>query len=207
AFYTSTAPYWHPLTWLSHMLDCELFGLKAWGHHLTSLLLHVANTFLVFLVLRRMTGAFWRSWFVAGLFGLHPMHVESVAWVAERKDLLSTLFWLLTLWAYERYATSAKVQNRKPFYYGLALAFFALGLMSKPMLVTLPCVLLLMDYWPLGRTYESKDLRSDPQIKAPSAPLSPPDSRKPAPTFRCRWSYIVYRKLIWEKVPFFLLAA
>jgi len=151
AFYTSTAPYWHPLTWLSHMLDCELFGLKAWGHHLTSLLLHVANTFLVFLVLRRMTGAFWRSWFVAGLFGLHPMHVESVAWVAERKDLLSTLFWLLTLWAYERYATSAKVQNRKPFYYGLALAFFALGLMSKPMLVTLPCVLLLLDYWPLNR--------------------------------------------------------
>ena len=96
AFYTSTAANWHPLTWMSHMLDCTLFGLNAWGHHLTSLLLHVANTFMVFLVLRRMTGAFWRSWFVAGLFGLHPLHVESVAWVAERKDVLSGLFWLLT---------------------------------------------------------------------------------------------------------------
>jgi tetratricopeptide (TPR) repeat protein len=151
AFCTPTAPYWHPVTWLSHMLDCELFGLKAWGHHLTNLLLHTANTLMVFLVLRRMTGAFWRSLLVAGLFGLHPMHVESVAWVAERKDVLSTLFWLLTLWAYARYATIPTIQNLKPFYYGLALAFFALGLMSKPMLVTLPCVLLLLDYWPLNR--------------------------------------------------------
>jgi len=151
AFYTSTAANWHPLTWMSHMLDCTLFGLNAWGHHLTSLLLHVANTFMVFLVLRRMTGAFWRSWFVAGLFGLHPLHVESVAWVAERKDVLSGLFWLLTLWAYQRYTASAMAKNRKAFYYGLALAFFVLGLMSKPMLVTLPCVLLLLDYWPLNR--------------------------------------------------------
>jgi len=111
-FYTTTAANWHPLTMLSHMLDCELFGLKAWGHHLTNLLLHTANTFMVFLVLRRMTGTFWRSLFVAGLFGLHPMHVESVAWVAERKDVLSTLFWLLTLIAYTRYAQKT-VEGRK----------------------------------------------------------------------------------------------
>ncbi len=167
AFCTPTAPYWHPVTWLSHMLDCELFGLKAWGHHLTNLLLHTANTFLVFLVLRRMTGAFWRSWFVAAFFGLHPMHVESVAWVAERKDVLSTLFWLLTLIAYTRYAQKrSKVEGRgsradiavqaldsrlSTLDYFLALLFFACGLMSKPMLVTLPFVLLLLDYWPLNR--------------------------------------------------------
>ena len=166
AFCTPTAPYWHPMTWLSHMLDCEFFGLKAWGHHLTSLLLHAANTFMVFVVLRRMTGAFWRSWFVAGLFGLHPMHVESVAWVAERKDVLSTLFWLLTLWAYARYArcvTSGMCQVTRTAsflsrvtchvspYYILALLLFACGLMSKPMMVTLPFVLLLLDYWPLNR--------------------------------------------------------
>jgi tetratricopeptide (TPR) repeat protein len=167
AFCTSTAANWHPVTWLSHMLDCELFGLKAWGHHLTNLLLHTANTFLVFLVLRRMTGAFWRSWFVAGLFGLHPMHVESVAWVAERKDVLSTLFWLLTLWAYARYAQKRpRVESRgsgaditvqaldsrlSTLDYFLALLLFACGLMSKPMVVTLPFVLLLLDYWPLNR--------------------------------------------------------
>jgi tetratricopeptide (TPR) repeat protein len=166
AFCTPTAPYWQPVTWLSHMLDCELFGLKAWGHHLTNLLLHTANTLMVFLVLRRMTGAYWRSLLVAGLFGLHPMHVESVAWVAERKDVLSALFWLLTLWAYARYArcvTSGKWQVTRTAsflsrvtchvspYYFLALLLFACGLMSKPMLVTLPCVLLLLDYWPLNR--------------------------------------------------------
>ena len=167
AFYTTTAANWHPLTMLSHMLDCELFGLKAWGHHLTNLLLHTANTFMVFLVLRRMTGTFWRSLFVAGLFGLHPMHVESVAWVAERKDVLSTLFWLLTLIAYTRYAQKrSKVESRgsmadiavqaldtrlSTLDYFLALLLFACGLMSKPMVVTLPFVLLLLDYWPLNR--------------------------------------------------------
>jgi tetratricopeptide (TPR) repeat protein len=152
AFFTPTVPYWHPVTMLSHMLDCELFGLKAWGHHLTNLLLHTANTLMVFLVLRRMTGAFWRSLLVAGLFGLHPMHVESVAWVAERKDVLSTLFWLLTLWAYARYARKSTVQSpQSKVFYGLSLLAFACGLMSKPMLVTLPFVLLLLDYWPLNR--------------------------------------------------------
>ncbi len=144
---------WHPVTMLSHMLDCQVYGLKPWGHHLTSLLLHAANTALVFLLLRSLTGMLWRSWMVAALFGLHPLHVESVAWVAERKDVLSAFFGLLCLIAYARYA-------RKPdnplsafsyLYYWAALVLFALGLMSKPMLVTLPFVLLLLDFWPLQR--------------------------------------------------------
>ena len=152
AFSTTEASNWHPLTWLSHMADCQLFGLHPWGHHLTSVLLHALNAVLLFVVLRRMTGAVWRSLFVAALFGLHPLHVESVAWVAERKDVLSTAFLMLVLWAYARRAELA--QARRPgagIFYGWALLFFALGLMCKPMLVTLPCVLLLLDYWPLNR--------------------------------------------------------
>src|SRR5207248_6243560 len=137
---------WHPLTWLSLQLDYELFGLRPWGYHLSNLLLHTANTLLLFLVLRRMTGAVWRSAVVAGLFGLHPMHVESVAWVTERKDVLSTLFWLLTIAAYARYA-----RRGTAIAYALVLATYVLGLLAKPMLVTLPAVLLLLDYWPLRR--------------------------------------------------------
>jgi tetratricopeptide (TPR) repeat protein len=137
---------WHPLTWLSHMLDYRLYGLKAGGHHLTSLLLHLANVVLLFLVLLRMTGSAWRSGFVAALFGIHPLHIESVAWIAERKDVLSALFWLLTMWAYARYAERPDLKRYLPI-----LVFFALGLMAKPMLVTLPFVFLLLDYWPLGR--------------------------------------------------------
>jgi len=137
---------WHPLTWLSHMLDCQLYGLKAGMHHLTNLLFHIANTLLLFLLLNRMTGNLWRSAFVAALFALHPIHVESVAWVGERKDVLSTLFWMLTMWAYVRYSERAVV-----IWYLLVLIFFALGLLAKPMLVTLPFVLLLMDCWPIGR--------------------------------------------------------
>jgi len=135
------------MTWLSHMLDCELFGLNPGMHHLTNLLFHMANSILLFLILRRMTGAIWQSAFVAALFALHPLHVESVAWVAERKDVLSTLFWMLTMWVYVLYAERPGL-NR---YLIMILLFFILGLMSKPMLVTLPFVLLLMDYWPLGR--------------------------------------------------------
>jgi tetratricopeptide (TPR) repeat protein len=151
AFTSTKASNWHPLTWLSHMLDCELYGVNPRGHHLTNLLLHLANTVLLFLVLAWMTEALWRSFFVASLFALHPLHVESVAWIAERKDVLSSLFWMLTLWAYTRY-----VQRNSPKRYLLALFFFALGLMSKPMLVTLPFVLLLLDYWPLGRCYSNQ---------------------------------------------------
>jgi tetratricopeptide (TPR) repeat protein len=152
AFHSTEASNWHPLTWLSHMADCQVFGLHPWGHHLTSVLLHATNAALLFIVLRMMTGAPWRSLFVAALFGLHPLHVESVAWVSERKDVLSTTFWMLVLWAYARRAETLRTRGRAaPIFYGLALLFFALGLMSKPMLVTLPCVLLLLDYWPLRR--------------------------------------------------------
>ena len=146
AFTTMHMGNWHPLTWLSHMLDFELYGLNPGAHHLTSLLFHIANTLLLFWVLKRMTGRLWASSFVAALFALHPLHVESVAWVAERKDVLSTFFWMLTLWTYIRYVERPGL-NR----YLLTILFFALGLLSKPMLVTLPFVLLLLDYWPLGR--------------------------------------------------------
>jgi tetratricopeptide (TPR) repeat protein len=137
---------WHPLTWLSLQLDHQLFGLSSIGFHFTNVLLHAANAVLLFWLLLRMTGATWPAAFVAALFALHPTHVESVAWVTERKDTLSTLFWLLTMLAYVRYAERPGVTR-----YLLVLLVFALGLAAKPMLVTLPFVLLLMDYWPLRR--------------------------------------------------------
>jgi tetratricopeptide (TPR) repeat protein len=188
AFTATHAANWHPLTWLSHMLDCQLYGLNPSGHHLTNLIFHIASTLLLFLVLRRMTGTLWKSCFVAALFALHPLHVESVAWVAERKDVLSAFFWMLTMWAYIRYVERPKLQR-----YLLALLFFALGLMSKPMLVTLPFVLLLLDYWPLGRfqlipsSMNPKSLRSKP--KNNSGQIS------------------MVLRLIREKAPFFLLSA
>ena len=152
AFRTTEIAYWHPLTWMSHLVDVELFGRQSWGHHLTSALLHAANALLVFVVLRKLTGALWRSWLVAALFGLHPLHVESVAWVAERKDVLSTFFWLLALWSYAQWVGQKTVHCSRTFlFYGLSLLLFAAGLMSKPMVVTLPFVLLLLDYWPLNR--------------------------------------------------------
>ena len=146
AFTTGHASNWHPLTWLSHMLDVQLYGMQAGGHLLTNVVLHIANTLLLFGVLYRMTGAIGRSGFVAALFAVHPLHVESVAWVAERKDVLSTLFWMLTLWTYVSYVRQPQWHR-----YMLVLVCFALGLLAKPMLVTLPFVLLLLDYWPLGR--------------------------------------------------------
>jgi protein O-mannosyl-transferase len=146
AFTTSHASNWHPLTWLSLMLDCQLFGPGAGRIHLVNLLLHIANTLLLFTVLKKMTGALWQSAFVAALFALHPLHVESVAWVSERKDVLSTFFWLLAILAYWQYVKKPGVPR-----YLLVLFIFALGLMAKPMLVTLPFVLLLLDYWPFQR--------------------------------------------------------
>jgi protein O-mannosyl-transferase len=178
AFQSGYASNWHPLTWISHMVDCQLYGLSSAGHYLTNLLFHLANTLLLFLLLRRLTGSLGRSAFVAALFAWHPLHVESVAWASERKDVLSTFFFLLTLWSYVRYAevqrlrsnvqsqgTEDRSQNEatrhtphailltppESRYYVLSLFLFALGLMSKPMLVTLPFVLLLLDFWPLGR--------------------------------------------------------
>lgn len=138
---------WHPLTWISHMLDCQIYGLNPGGHHLSNVLLHAATAILLFFVLRQMTATFWRSAFVAALFAIHPLRVESVAWVAERKDILSGLFFMLTLGAYVRYARAPWSTLR----YGLVVFLFALGLMCKPMLVTVPFVLLLLDYWPLNR--------------------------------------------------------
>jgi len=143
---------WHPLTLVSHMLDCQLYGLNPWGHHLTNVLLHAFNTALVFLLLRKLTGAVWRSVAVAAFFGWHPVHVESVAWIAERKDVLSTCFGLLTLVFYARYARSPTANRKSQIVnYSLAFFFLAAGLLSKAMLVTWPFVMLLLDYWPLGR--------------------------------------------------------
>jgi len=146
AFTATYAGNWHPVTWLSHILDCQVFGLNPKWHHLVNLLFHTANTLLLFWVLKKMTGAIWQSAFVAAAFALHPLHVESVAWVAERKDVLSALFWLLTMAAYLRYVRGGGAK-----WYVGTLLLFALGLMAKPMLVTLPFVLLLLDYWPLNR--------------------------------------------------------
>ncbi len=222
ALTTRSAANWHPLTWVSHMVDWELFGPKPWGHHLTNILFHAANTLLLFLLLGRMTGSTWRSFFVAALFGVHPLRVESVAWVAERKDVLSAFFFMLTLWAYAAYARKAAAQRPTPkapwsnaaglprvhesakdaqgaagaelaiqqqdsdirnnpsHRYCLVLLFFALGLLSKPMLVTVPFVLLLLDYWPLQRW------------RSPGG----------AGTSAQAW-----RRLLTEKVPLLLLAA
>ncbi len=179
AFTATLSTLWHPLAWISHMLDCALYGLNPSGHHMTNLLFHLTNTTLLFYTLLRMTGVLWRSAFVASLFALHPLHVESVAWIAERKDVLSSFFWILTMLLYVRYVEKPDARR-----YLLVLLTVTLGLLSKPMVVTLPFALLLLDYWPLGRIVFNGD-KSDrgksviPEIK----------------------------RLIVEKIPFFLLSA
>jgi Flp pilus assembly protein TadD len=191
AFQTGAAANWHPLTWLSHMLDCQLYGLYPGGHHSTSLIFHVATSVLLFLLLKQLTGALWRSAFVAALFAWHPLHVESVAWAAERKDVLSAFFWMLTLMAYARYARESKVQGPKSkVFYGLSLLAFACGLMSKPMVVTLPFVLLLLDFWPLNRF---SSFQFQISISEEPSTLNHPPSTESA--FR----------LVYEKLPFFAL--
>ena len=189
AFNTGFASNWHPLTWISLMVDYQLYGLHAGGFHLTNLLLHTLNSALLLAVLYRMTGALWRSAFVAALFAWHPLHVESVAWVAERKDVLSGFFWLLTMLFYARYAelSNAKGAQAKK-NYGLTLLFFACGLMAKPMVVTLPFVLLLLDYWPLRRTCDLRFTNDEPK----GAPANPATA--------------TLTKLLVEKIPFFALA-
>ncbi len=176
---TSTyAANWHPLTWLSHMLDCQFFGARGGPHHAVNVLLHALSSLLLFGVLRRATGARWRSAAVAFLFAIHPLHVESVAWVAERKDVLSACFWFLTIWRYLSY-----VEKRTPVRYGLVLLSFSLGLMAKPTTVTLPLALLLLDAWPLGRlNIKGLTARAD---GLPSTPAG----------------------LLWEKAPLFLMSA
>jgi tetratricopeptide (TPR) repeat protein len=257
AFQTGYASNWHPLTWLSHMGDCQLYGLNPAGHHLTNLLFHIANTLLLFLLLLRLTGPVWRSACVAALFAWHPLHVESVAWASERKDVLSTFFFLLTLLAYARYVEvlrlKSKVQSQKTgsggqkaetgiqppesriqnkasgatphatrntarspvpsstfavqssmfdvrpssprFWYWVAVVMFALGLMSKPMLVTLPFVLLLLDFWPLQRLSFLPSLHHS---------ITPTLHHSNAPTFQPSTTPILH--LFREKLPFFALA-
>jgi tetratricopeptide (TPR) repeat protein len=156
AFTTMHGANWFPLVWLSLMIDRQLFGTGAGGFHLTNVALHIANALLLFWVLRRYTKALWASFFVAAFFALHPLHVESVAWVAERKDVLSTLFWILTMLAYLRYVEKSSARR-----YTVMLVCFTLGLMSKPMLVTLPFVLLVMDYWPLRRLWPEEGIGGD----------------------------------------------
>jgi tetratricopeptide (TPR) repeat protein len=185
AFTTKHASNWHPLTWLSLMLGCELSGAKAKTCHTTNLLFHVANALLLFVLLKRMTGSVWPSGFVAALFALHPLHVESVAWVAERKDVLSTFFWLLTMLAYARYT-----QRPALIRYMLVVILFALGLMAKPMLVTLPFVLLLLDYWPLERLELSAAAR--------------PDTNRQKERVGKKQTFF---RLVSEKVPLFVLSA
>lgn len=176
AFTTGYTGYPHPVTWLSHQLDYQLYGPWAGGHHLTSVAVHTVNVLLLFLFLWRTTRGIWQSAFVAAIFAVHPLHVESVAWIAERKDVLCSLFFLLTLHAYASYA-----EKRSRGQYVLALVFFALGLLSKPMIVTLPLILLLLDYWPLGRM--------------------------PLGATKHNWGVSgAVRGLIWEKIPFVLLA-
>jgi protein O-mannosyl-transferase len=182
AFSGAHANNWHPITWLSHMADCDLFRLNPAGPHLVNILFHAANTVLLFMLLFQLTEKLWPSVFIAALFAWHPLHVESVAWVAERKDVLSTFFTLLTLLSYTRYV---RHNCRRSF--GFALAFFVLALLSKPMPVTLPLVMLFLDYWPLNR------VSVDPTEVENSGVMA------------ARRSPVV--ALIWEKWPFFLLAA
>ena len=179
AFTTSQSSNWHPVTWLSHMLDIQLFGPDPGRHHLINLFFHILNALLIFAVFKKMTGQAWQSGVVAALFALHPLHVESVAWIAERKDVLSTFFGMLALWGYVRYAARPNVPR-----YLLVFLFLALGLMSKPMLVTFPFVFLLLDYWPLNR------------LAIAATPL-PESSRQRH----------LFLRLIREKLPFFLLVA
>jgi Tfp pilus assembly protein PilF len=186
AFTSTHAGLWLPLTWLSLMLDFELFGLKAGGYHLSNLFFHLSNTILFFLLFKRMTGALWRSAFVAALFALHPLRVESVAWAVERKDVLSTLFFLLSIYIYVRYTEHGRLLA-----YISALLLFSLSLMAKPMLVTLPCLLLLLDYWPLGRL---------------SLGESGPDHYQKTIAIQSSPKTVIIARLLIEKIPFFLLS-
>ena len=179
AFSNTCSSNWHPLTWISHMLDVQLYGMNPGSHHMTNVLFHIVNSMLLFIVFKRMTGRIWQSGLIAVLFALHPLHVESVAWVAERKDVLSTFFWMLTMYSYVLYAEYPGIKR-----YLSVLLFFLLGLMAKPMLVTLPFVLLLLDYWPLRRFQFSQS--GDDNINSN----------------RCSDAI----KLIYEKTPFFALS-
>jgi hypothetical protein len=204
AFTTIYFSYWHPLTWLSHMLDWNLFGTNASGHHLVSLLWHIGSAILLFLFLSKTTGSIWPSAFVAALFALHPLRVESVAWASERKDVLSVFFGLASLYAYAYYAENSKVSK-----YFLCLILFALSLMAKPMLVTLPFIMLLLDYWPLGRWQKVLTPESVPILvnkgagkkKTKKLKVESSVDKKIAKPVESGRQLI--GNLLWEKVPFF----
>jgi protein O-mannosyl-transferase len=183
AFTTFATAHWFPVTFLSHLLDFQLYGLHAKGHHLTTLVLHIVNVVILLIILSRMTGKLWQSAFVAAMFAFHPLNVESVAWAAERQNILSTLFWLLTMWVYMHYVKKPSIKR-----YSLVFLFFLFGLMSKPMLVTLPFVLLLLDYWPLRRfKFE--------EVKLDSNKISENHSAKKSEALR----------IVLEKIPLFIL--
>jgi Flp pilus assembly protein TadD len=233
ALTTGVVGNWHPVTTLSHILDCQVFGVNPGPMHLVNAAFHAVNALLLFLVLRRMTGAMWRSAIVAAFFALHPLRIESVAWISERKDVLSGCFFLLTIWAYARYARGGrhmeerrmqKVDSRIPHpasrstfhvspFYLLALVFFILGLMSKPMLVTLPFVLLLLDYWPLSRievrSPESKVQSQEAEVSSLKSKVQSQRSVVSGPVSRITFhsSRFTLLTLLLEKLPFFALAA
>ena len=216
AFSTTYAEFWHPLTWISLMFDYQLHGMNAGGYHLTNLILHIISTLLLFWLFNRMTGAIWRSAFIAALFALHPLRVESVAWVSERKDVLSAFFWMLTLCLYVYYTEKPVIRR-----YLLILLSFACGLMSKSMVVTLPIVMILLDYWPLGRLQSQK---IGPNLMTNIMPISskqgkqknkskkgtlkkdisPPNNRKLSET---KIAGIIPLWQLREKIPFFIFSA
>ena len=215
AFSTTDAEFWHPLTWLSLMFDYQIYSVNAGGYHLTNLILHIMNTLLLFWLFNRMTGAIWKSAFVAALLALHPLHVESVAWIAERKDVLSTFFWMLTLCLYVYYTEKPVIRR-----YLLVLFSFACGLMSKSMVVTLPVVMIILDYWPLGRL-QSQTIKTNLMHVATASPnqerrktkskkgalkenISPPDARKLSET---KIAGIIPLWQLREKMPFFIFSA
>ncbi len=215
AFSTTYADFWHPVTWLSLMLDYQLHGLNAGGYHFTNVVLHLLSTLMLFWLFRRMTGALWRSAFVAAFFALHPLHVESVAWVSERKDVLSAFFWMLTLCLYVYYAEKPTI-NR----YLLILISFVFGLMSKPMIVTLPVIMILLDYWPLARLQSLKNVpeSTTESLLIPKKPKQKKKSKKeevkknlsPAGKQKLpehRISGVIPLWQLREKLPFFILSA
>jgi regulator of sirC expression with transglutaminase-like and TPR domain len=214
AFSTRYADLWNPLVWLSFMFDYQLHGLNAGGYHLTNLILHVMSALLLFWLFNRMTGAIWRSAFVAALFALHPLHVESVAWIAERKDTLSAFFWMLTLCLYVHYTEKPVIRKYLP-----VLLCFACALMSKPMVITLPIVMILLDYWPLDRLQSQKIVTNMPEVMSVSTNkgkkknkfkkealkknISPPRVQKLSEP---RIGGIIPLWQLWEKIPFFILS-
>jgi hypothetical protein len=214
AFSTRYFGLWNPLVWLSFMFDYQLHGLNAGGYHLTNLILHVLSALLLFWLFNRMTGAIWRSAFVAAIFALHPLHVESVAWIAERKDVLSAFFWMLTLCLYVYYTEKPVIRR-----YLLVLLCFACALMSKPMVITLPIVMILLDYWPLDRLQLRKVVMNIPEVmpvstnkekkknklkkEAIKKDTSPPRVQKISEP---RIAGIIPIWQLWEKIPFFILS-